>query len=85
MTSRNTHAAHWRPTFRAWLYQKRNDRNPAIRDIARDLMADGCLWNENPRHLSSYRNHLAFTHQASPAALEALRTAYEQYQREVPR
>ena len=77
------HGAQWRPTFRAWLYQQRNAKNAAIRDVAHALMADGCLWLESPRHLSQYRDHLAFVHQASPAALEALRAAYEQYQREV--
>lgn len=78
------HGAQFRLTFRAWLYQRRNDRNPAIRDIANALMADGCLWTAYARCLASYRDHLAFTHHASPAALEALRVAYEQYQREVP-
>ena len=77
------HGARYRLTFRAWLYQQRNARNAAIRDIANALMADGCLWSGNARSLSSYRDHLLAAHQASAAALEALRTAYEQYQREV--
>lgn len=76
------HGTRYRLTFRAWLYQQRNDRNPALRDIARTLMADGCLWATHARHLPSYRDHLAFAHQASPAALDALRAAWEQYQRE---
>lgn len=81
---RGNYRAQWRPTFKSWLYQQRDNRNPAIRDIAHALMADACLWTANARCLASYRDHLAFTHQASPAALEALRVAYEQYQREVP-
>lgn len=79
------HGAHYRLPFRAWLYQHRNDRNPAIRDIARDLMADGCLWNDHLKQLSGYRDHLVAVHHASPQALEALRAAWEQYQREVAR
>lgn len=78
------HGAQFRLTFRAWLYHQRNAKNGAIRDIAHTLMADACLWTSHARCLASYRDHLAFTHQASPAALEALRLAYEQYQREVP-
>lgn len=73
--------AHYRLTFRAWLYQHRTD-DSAIGDIARALMADGCL-PEQARRLSNYQHHLAAAHQASPAALEALRAAWTAYEREI--
>jgi hypothetical protein len=80
------HAARFRLTFRAWLYQHRNDADGDGADVglvARILIADECLDWRATHHLSGYHFHLHSEHQASTRVLCALGETWRRYQREV--
>ena len=69
-------------SFRDWLMQFRQDEN-AIGDLARDATADRCFPRpiKGPDRLERYEDHLVEVHDAAPAAVETLRSAWDAYER----